>query len=142
VLGAGAYAEAVPGAAEAVDERVGDALVDVGDLDGAAGLAGVGEGPLGDAGGGAGEVAVGEDDGHVLAAHLHAGDDPELGAAGAHAVAGGRRAGEDAGVDAALDEPAPDLAVAGEALDHAERELPGEVVDHPGARLRRVLRGL
>ena len=81
----GADAQLDPGAAHGGDEGVGDALVDVGDLDGAARLADVRQRPVGNPRDRTLEVTVGEDDGGVaLPAHLDARGDAPLRASHPH----------------------------------------------------------
>jgi hypothetical protein len=62
-----ADAQLRPHLAQPLHQGVGDAALDVDDLDRPARLAGVAQRPVGDAGHGALEVAVGQDDGRVLA---------------------------------------------------------------------------
>ena len=138
----GLAGEAGPRATHAVDELRRDGLLDVRDLDGAAGLSDVAERPARDPGDRARHVAVGEDDGRVLPAHLDARGDPALGAPYADHVTGPGRAGEHARVDAGVDQRGADRPLALNGLYEPVGELVGQARDEPRARSRGVLRGL
>ena len=88
------------------------------------------------------EICVTQHDGGVLAAHLHAGGDPALGALHTDGAARPRRPREDARVEPCVDQRRPGAPVAVHHAHETRRKLSGETLDEPRARARRVLRRL
>src|SRR5580658_2181091 len=95
-----------------------------------------------DARDGSGQIAVGEDDRRILAAHLDARRDPALGTPYAHRAAGLGRSRKDASIDASVDERRTRHSAALHDLHEPVRELSRQPLDQPCTASRRVFRGL